>query len=67
MCEIYYIVIMSFRTDIKSTPFYFIMANYFYKDFDLVYHPAELAFGKFTFKDGINCYHTFVNPGKFKA
>lgn len=45
---------------------YFFMANYFYKTFEGLYAPAEIAICKFTFLDGIDgkFYHTFVNPGK---
>lgn len=50
--------------DINSRPFYFIMANYFYKTHDGKYSPAELAMVKFSFENGIEKpYHTFINPG----
>ncbi|XP_055308371.1 protein maelstrom homolog isoform X1 [Sitodiplosis mosellana] len=51
------------ENDIKSRPFVFIMANYFYKTNSGMYSPAEIAIAKFSFEDAIlKFYHTFVNP-----
>lgn len=51
-------------TDIRTRPFIFMMANYFYETSDGQYPPAEIAVLKFNFEDAIlKQYHTFVNPG----
>ncbi|XP_055309099.1 protein maelstrom 2-like [Sitodiplosis mosellana] len=52
------------ENDIKSRPFVFIMANYFYKTHAGKYTPAEIAIAKWSFEDGIlNCHQMFVDPG----
>lgn len=52
-------------TDFLSHPLYFMFGNYFYKNNDGVYSPAELAMVKFTFHDGVlKKLHAFINPGK---
>lgn len=39
--------------------------NYFYKNSDGIYFPAELAMCKFTFRDGvIKKLHTFISQGE---
>lgn len=40
------------------------MAEYFYRTDENRYAPAEIAIGKFSFKDGpIDIYHEFVKSG----
>lgn len=41
--------------------------NYFYKNKQDQYSPAEIAMAKFTFRDGITKrYHTFINPSELR-
>lgn len=56
-----------FSADIATKPFYFMMANYFYKTHEGVYSPAEIAVCSFNFREGVTkLYHTFINPGNKK-
>lgn len=64
---IYWPLISLRSTDMDEQPYYFIMANYFYKTHDGKYSPAELAVLKFNFRHGIiRPYHEFINPGMTK-
>lgn len=50
-------------SDLVTKPIIFIMANYFYKNHDLIYSPAEIAVSKFNIEKGLlKSYHTFVDP-----
>lgn len=52
--------------EIQTHKFAFIMANYFYKDANRNYIPAEIAATAFNFKSGIlKSHHTYINPGMY--
>lgn len=54
-----------FSVDFLDYPIYLMFGNYFYKNKDGNYCPAEIGLVKFTFRNGVlKKHHAFIKPGK---
>lgn len=63
-CFVTHYFLINFSADFLTYPLYFMHANYFYRNNDGKYSPAEIGLVKFTFRDGVlKRHHAFIAPG----